>query len=56
VAAIETGRQYIGIDLLPEYVALANAACVEATAAKEKARQEQAGESQGGRDPLGCVV
>jgi DNA modification methylase len=37
VAAVHTEREYIGIDLLPEYVSLARSACSDAIAAKQKA-------------------
>lgn len=41
VAAIETGRQYIGIELRREYVALARSACAEAKAAIQTAPVDQ---------------
>jgi site-specific DNA-methyltransferase (adenine-specific) len=36
VAAIETGRRYLGIERLPQYVRLARRACAAATAARER--------------------
>jgi len=42
VAAIQTERHYIGIDLTPRYVNLARSACAEAIAAKQKALLDQA--------------
>jgi site-specific DNA-methyltransferase (adenine-specific) len=41
VAAIESERQYIGIELLPEYVALARSACFQAARSKQKPLLDQ---------------
>jgi site-specific DNA-methyltransferase (adenine-specific) len=43
VAAIETQRQYIGIELLADYAALARSACAEATAARQRAPVDRDG-------------